>query len=464
MNMFKTCRISHLGLCLLAIAGPVSAYAQTQTITGDLVVTGNTDISGNIFSFGSLSSSSVTPGVTMVYSDTPAPYLHFTATRPSASWFWKQNNGQPQLEITGLNQLQLYSMAQQPTITLDPAGFAIIRKDISGGKGATLTIMNGMGGVGATANIELASYDPGAGNQPSARISVIDNNWSGDLVFSTKETGYREAPLWERMRITALGWVGIGTSSPTEKLEVIGNTKISGNLAAGSITINNAPVLTTAGGNGANLTALNASQVTTGTIAAARLPAEAVLLANTQTLANKTLSGAVLTGNTTLGGSTASQQVLINSSGNMGIGTGSPAAKLDVAGNIRSTGNEITLTGAGTDSFSITNVSSANNTEVRLAVGDNALQAGETDRLAIGATDFAAGGSWYPRLTVMASGNVGVGTSAPSAKLDVSGTMNVSGAVQIAGNVTVKNNAVIRVSAAGDIGMGSFTSGSNPAQ
>jgi hypothetical protein len=67
--------------------------------------------------------------------------------------------------------------------------------------------------------------------------------------------------------------------------------------------------------------------------------------------------------------------------------------------------------------------------------------------------------SWnWIAMTINSAGNVGVGVTAPQAKLDVGGT------VQISGDMKVKNNAVIRVSPAGDITMApEFQSGTNPA-
>ncbi len=60
--------------------------------------------------------------------------------------------------------------------------------------------------------------------------------------------------------LQANGNIGIGTTSPTQKLDVNGNI-----IAAGSVTG------TSFSGSGANLTALNASQLTTGTVPNARI-------------------------------------------------------------------------------------------------------------------------------------------------------------------------------------------------
>jgi hypothetical protein len=80
-----------------------------------------------------------------------------------------------------------------------------------------------------------------------------------------------------RIRINnASGNVGIGTASPTNRLSVNGNADVSGSVTAASYA-----------GSGAGLTGLNASNVTTGTIAQAVLPvsswADASLGANSIT-------------------------------------------------------------------------------------------------------------------------------------------------------------------------------------
>jgi hypothetical protein len=68
-------------------------------------------------------------------------------------------------------------------------------------------------------------------------IAILDAQSTGGgllatLVFQTAST--------ERMRITSTGNVGIGTTTPTEKLTVSGNVSVSGNVQAASI--NNGPL------------------------------------------------------------------------------------------------------------------------------------------------------------------------------------------------------------------------------
>jgi hypothetical protein len=88
------------------------------------------------------------------------------------------------------------------------------------------------------------------------------------------------------------GNVGIGITTPTVKLDVAGDAKISGTLTVGDQAVVTAPQLATyattaqvstqlapyqlAAGSGAGLNALNASALTTGTLPAARIAAASV--------------------------------------------------------------------------------------------------------------------------------------------------------------------------------------------
>ena len=73
---------------------------------------------------------------------------------------------------------------------------------------------------------------------PEARISAIDgNNYSADIVFSTKNPGAAGNAIQDRMRITANGNVGIGTNAPVATFHNSGSTVfgalVIGNLAGG---------------------------------------------------------------------------------------------------------------------------------------------------------------------------------------------------------------------------------------
>ena len=105
------------------------------------------------------------------------------------------------------------------------------------------------------------------------------------------------------------------------------------------------------------------------------------------------------------GTSSSLERVRIDSSGNVGIGTTSPNARLDVGGQILlAEGNEIGWhDGTGTQAARI--------------------YASATDELR-----FERGSSALRSMTIDSSGNVGIGTSSPRGKLEVSdGTSNTAG-------------------------------------
>ena len=77
--------------------------------------------------------------------------------------------------------------------------------------------------------LELQGHNTASG-VPSASMITLDTNsgGSGSIMFTTSGS--------ERVRIDGEGNVGIGTASPGEKLEVVGNISASGNFVANQIT------------------------------------------------------------------------------------------------------------------------------------------------------------------------------------------------------------------------------------
>lgn len=108
--------------------------------------------------------------------------------------------------------------------------------------------------VGSVAgNIVLATHRPAAGNAGTFRFKYYDssNNFveagtvagtilniasgtrAGGLIFSTQSIAGVAAD--EKMRIDSAGNVGIGTTSPTAKLHVVGNATFSGTVTGTNI-------------------------------------------------------------------------------------------------------------------------------------------------------------------------------------------------------------------------------------
>ena len=190
----------------------------------------------------------------------------------------------------------------------------------------------------------------------------------------------------ERMRIDSSGNVGIGTASPLSQLDVY-STIVSPTLGeatgVGTIRITNgASALSSAGGlefknagdsngYGAKIQSLNSG-------------------------------GAQLVFANRNGTGTWSERMRIDSSGNVGIGTNSPGAKLDVSGTSRVRTDVSTSTVINT----ITNAAA------------NAYATHRTD-----ANDYQFYTTGSSKMVIDTSGNVGIGTASPGAKLDVNGSI-----------------------------------------
>jgi hypothetical protein len=104
--------------------------------------------------------------------------------------------------------------------TTAPVSELHIRNDAPGKLGPNVTLMNGGGGAGSAAAIDLSGYDT-TGQAPAFRIQSIDDGvFSAHLAFSAKQPGAIPNPLVESMRLTSTGNLGLGLPNPDRSLTI----------------------------------------------------------------------------------------------------------------------------------------------------------------------------------------------------------------------------------------------------
>ena len=161
----------------------------------------------------------------------------------------------------------------------------------------------------------IEAIGPNSTTGGSVRVRTSGTEVSGTFfnnnlaVYSGSDTAHPyilRTNAVEAMRIDTSGNVGIGTTSPTQKLDVNGSINVANNMIVAS-------------GYGYNF--------------------------------GPTSAGLYITGNTTTNymafNTSSSERMRIDTSGYVGIGTASPAQKLDVSGFIKSSGFFIGATGTG---------------------------------------------------------------------------------------------------------------------
>jgi hypothetical protein len=239
--------------------------------------------------------------------------------------------------------------------------------------------------IDATGNVGIGTTSPSEKLQiNSGYIKVVDNAYD-EYFFSKERTdgsqlvGFQSHSAGalsihsagsEAMRIDSSGKVGIGTTSPTEKLQIVDSANdVHVRIGSGNAGIN--PTLRFHGKNTAD---------TTNVYADIRVNPD-----------NQTLG---FSGTGTSGGSIEQDALVIDSSGNVGIGV-SPSRKLSV--------NGAADFGNGT-------------IETIISFSDRGIFGTQSNH------DLEIRTNGTERMRITASGNVGIGTTNPGAKLHVSDT------------------------------------------
>ena len=462
-----------------------SAYRRADTTLEAMRLDG----SGNL----GIGTAVPTSRVTISNGNSTAPALNILGGGPNQGWLRLGNNA----DIKGGDDYlgMTFTVGAAERMRLDGSG------NLGIGTSAPLTRLNVEGGSfllrGGTIDI-----GPTAGADGAARISSsLASSVMGTLIFSTQNSS---AVLTEAMRIDSSGNIGIGTSAPVSRLNVItavgtdasqfsDNTNYtlavrSGGAATALLTgtvgsalafgTNNTEKmrLDSSGNLGIGTSAPRAAlSISRSTSTASVAASASIVLSNRNTTLNGGIAGGIFidtyrdvadpqytggiwftrtsqvsnfssSSDIVFGAATTvdanqlpAERMRINSSGNVGIGTSTPQAKLAVA------------TASSTGSF-------VSNFANHLAVGPNV---GTVDGSGLGlgfntTTDqseivsIAPNVAWKPlaiyssgvvfnavsgveAMRITSSGNVGIGTSAPTAQLHINNAANATLLLQSGG-------------------------------
>jgi hypothetical protein len=344
------------------------------------------------------------------------------------------------------SNLEIYDYtASANRLTIDSSGNVGIgttapsaKLEVADFGGATIKISNKTDGGQTTGDLvgalDYYSYDADYPRTMAYVRSYVTEQFgrAADLRFATTATN---AVAAEAMRITSAGNVGIGTTSPSAKLEVAGNIKGQGlyynGSTGGELRLDNSygggigyyadeighnfytwisgvgwvnkMAITDAGNVGigttspvsiSGYTSLDINNATNGGLI--QLSRAGVgfgqLYNNASEVQLRSIAAVPL-----VFGTNSSEKMRITSAGNVGIGTTSPGQKLTLINGTFQIG--------GTSTFS-------DNVEIGRVGSDNNMA-------------FATGGT--ERMRITAGGNVGIGTTSPASKLEVRGTVTFFG-------------------------------------
>ncbi len=267
-----------------------------------------------------------------------------------------------------------------------------------------------------------AGYELSGGACVAATLKLGSSSVSGTNVI--------QAASGALLYVNGTG-VGVNTNNPSSTLHVVGVATLSDDLAmtAGkSIRLDGASDTILYVGNYSSSSGFSFG---TSTSPMASIYIEGDLRANRLCFQNDCKAGWSEIQGTNYW-TVSGNDIYSNNSGNVGIGTATPSAKLHVAGTIRTS-----LSGTGNRCLYVTSDGdiAAKSVDCGTATGgDNLGDHIATQNLRLGSYWLSGDGN-NEGISVDASGNVGIGTASPAARLHVSGNLYVTGSNSTVGTL-----------------------------
>ncbi len=353
-------------------------------------------------------------------------------------------------------------------------------------------LANGNVGIGTSAPIypldvggNMRAFNYYSASYGTAGSPTFAANGGGMYTPSNNTLAFATASS-ERLRIDASGNVGIGITTPTSTLDVVGNAAVSAGL---EVDKQNSVVNQT---NGSSYTISVANSASGGSnnwagLGFKRNPASPPLAAVQAQIVDRTNNYGDLHFSTADAGGIATRAV-IKSGGNVGIGTTAPARLLSVNGAVNvapstlpgsplagdiaidssaanslkyhNGSNWVSLAVGGTGDF-LANGSVAMTGQFRSTLGSASAPgisfAGDTNTgvYSPGADNVAISTNGTEQLRVLASGNIGIGKTSAAGKLDVNGEIFATRIIPSGPGGTLSNVAI------GNLSLFNLTSGTD---
>jgi hypothetical protein len=473
--------------CLLFAA--IGFTKADQTVSGNLIVTGQADVQGNTFNLGTTSASGSPQGISFTFSDgsdTTPSTLTLGSSRAGNIWVWSHNSTGgmvPSMQLDNQNILSLFSTGNSttPVIQFNPNsggsitlnGSPVLTQGVANGlyisSSASQLLLSGPNfNVTSTGKVGIGTNTPAyplvvksgtsgfefdAGNQVlgttagtagglllNSGATASTAGSQGGQVFlggSARSDATKGAIQFlsngtEYMRIDGnatghtAGNVGIGTSTPTQKLDVNG-TIVSSATVYPNFQFNSARRITFGESDPQTADAGNVVQFGSGlnparnmTLIISKSGLDSGFLGNNGSsfiIGEQSARPIIFKNNVSYAAAdllaSGSERMRISASGDVGIGTPTPGGRLDVQGGF-SFFNGLRLKGDDAD------VIFNGNTPLSLTVNNN---------VPITFKQYPSG----EKMRIAANGSVGIGTNAPQALLHVAGNTLIDGTLNVGG-------------------------------